>query len=157
MTTCARNIMQTDLITVGVEEPLLTVYRLFVREDISGAPVVDERGTPVGVISTRDLLRTAEQEHDEAQRKVHFYAGGSLSGDEWRADVEEFEDRLSRVTAADVMNPEVIAVAPDTSVPEVADCILKHEIHRVLVIDPEQDGSPLVGIISLFDLVHLLR
>ena len=64
MVRTARDVMQTYLISVNPETPLLEVHRLFVDEEINGAPVVDETGRLLGVISSVDLLRAVEEEHD---------------------------------------------------------------------------------------------
>jgi len=156
--TKAKDIMQTDVIAVYEDEPLLKVHRLFVDEDISGAPVLDEDDEVVGVISSRDLLGVMSQEHDAAQEDRHYYTGSSSLDDrEWLTDIEEFEDRLAKRAVSEAMTTEVISVAPDTTVPEIVKLLLRHRIHRVLVLDDEDDEGPLVGLISLFDLVTLLR
>ncbi len=52
----AKDIMQTQVVSVGSDDPLPSVYRLFADEEISGAPVVDESGTVVGVVSIRGRI-----------------------------------------------------------------------------------------------------
>ena len=56
----ARDVMQTHLVTVEPELPLVDVHRLFVEEEITGAPVVDDTGRLLGVISSTDLLRAVD-------------------------------------------------------------------------------------------------
>jgi CBS domain-containing protein len=156
--TVAEDIMQRRVVTVASDSPLLAVYRLFMEEDISGAPVVDETGEVVGVISTRDLLRTANETHDAAIDDLHYYESSHVfRTEEWLTDVEEFEDRLTHRNVAEVMTTGVISVRRDTPVSAIADLLLKHRIHRVLVLDDDDDEGPLVGLVSVFDLVSLLR
>jgi CBS domain-containing protein len=155
--TLARNIMESHVVTVTPETPLLSVHRLFAQEDISGAPVVDQLGEVVGVISWRDLMRAANEEHDQSTDELHYYSdNGSLEPPEWLSDIEAFEDRLSRRTVAEVMTNGVISVPIDASVKEMAALMVEHHIHRVLVLDEERDEGPLAGIVSVFDLVTLL-
>jgi CBS domain-containing protein len=156
--TVAEDIMERHVVTVAADAPLLVAYRLFVEEDISGAPVVDETGDVIGVLSTRDLLRTANETHDAAATDLHYYESGPVfPAEEWLTDVEEFEDRLTHRSVAQVMTTGVISVRRNTPVSEIADLLLKHRIHRVLVLDEEDDEGPLVGLVSVFDLVALLR
>jgi len=156
--TVASDIMQRQVITVAADSPLLAVYRLFVEEDISGAPVVNETGDVVGVISSRDLLRVANETHDDAVMDLHYYEGApSFTGEEWMTDIEEFEDRLTHRSVSQVMTTGAISVRRETPINEIADLFLKHRIHRVLVLDEENDGGPLVGLVSVFDMVGLLR
>lgn len=156
----AEEIMETRVVTVAADSPLLAVYRLFVEEDISGAPVLDDGGDVVGVISARDLLRIANETHDDAVMDLHYYEDGggsfSASAEEWMTDIEEFEDRLTQRSVSEVMTTGAISVPRDAPINEVAELMLKHRIHRVLVLDEENDEGPLVGLISVFDLVGLL-
>jgi CBS domain-containing protein len=154
----AADIMERRVVTVAADSPLLAVYRLFVAEDISGAPVVDETGDVVGVISARDLLRTANETHDDAAMDLHYYENAaSFDGEEWMTDIEEFEDRLTHRSVSQVMTTGAISVRRDAPINEIADLLLKHRIHRVLVVDDESDEGPLVGLVSVFDMVGLLR
>ncbi len=154
----AEDIMEKRVVTVAADSPLLAVYRLFVEEDISGAPVVDEAGDVVGVISARDLLRTANETHDDAAMDLHYYENAaSFKGEEWMTDIEEFEDRLTHRSVSQVMTTGAISVRRDAPINEIADLLLKHRIHRVLVLDEESDEGPLVGLVSVFDMVGLLR
>jgi CBS domain-containing protein len=154
----AQDIMEKRVVTVAADSPLLAVYRLFVQEDISGAPVVDETGEVVGVISARDLLRIANETHDDAVMDLHYYeASHSFAPEEWMTDIEEFEDRLTQRSVAQVMTTGAISVTRNTPINEIADLFLKHRIHRVLVLDQENDDGPLVGLVSVFDMVSLLR
>ncbi len=153
----AEDIMERHVVTVAADAPLLAVYRLFVEEDISGAPVINEVGDVVGVISVRDLLRTANETHDDAIMDLHYYESGtSFPSEEWMTDIEEFEDRLTRRSVAEVMTTGAISVSRDAPVHEIAQLLLKHRIHRVLVLDEENDEGPLVGLVSVFDMVGLL-
>jgi len=149
--------MEPRVVTVSADTPLLNVYRLLVAEDISGAPVVNDTGDVVGVVSTRDLLRTANETHDEAVVDLHYYEGVfSFQEDEWKTDIEDFEDRLSQRSVSEVMTTGVISVRPDAPVSDIAALMKKHRIHRVLVLDEDNDEQALVGLVSVFDLVELL-
>ena len=103
--------MQTGLMTVTPETPLADVQRMFVEEEIHGAPVVDDEGVVRGVVSSLDLLR----------------------------DSAELEGRGgSELTATDAMTRELVSVTSDTPVAEIAQKMRLQHIHRVLVIDDEQ-------------------
>ena len=154
MARTARDVMQSHLITVSPETPLLDVQRLFVEEEINGAPVVDDAGRLVGMVSTRDLLRAAEEEHDTAESDARYFRDElEFSGPDWGSVLEDFQGRLAERTVSDVMTPGGVTVGPDASIAEVASTLRRHRIHRVLVAEDDV----LVGIISSFDLVALLE
>ena len=153
----AKDVMQSRVVKVGVDDPLLSVHRLFVDEEISGAPVVNEQGDVVGVLTIRDLLRDQRDEEELAMGELEYYRDGVNlerlgSPDHQQEAVESLTSR----TASDVMTGNVIAVAPDAPIREIVELVLVNRIHRVLVLDSTEGGSSLVGIISLFDLVELL-
>jgi CBS domain-containing protein len=149
----ARDVMQTNVITVSPEAALADVQRIFVEEGIGGCPVVDEHGTVVGVISSTDILRAVEEDRDTAAAETRFYREDlEFSGPEW-SDLENFQDRLAEVQVRETMTPGTLSVDPDTPVAEVARLIRQHRVHRVLVVE----GDSLAGIISTFDLVGLLE
>ena len=154
MARTAREVMQTYLISVNPETPLLEVHRLFVDEEINGAPVVDETERLLGVISSVDLLRAVEEEHDAASAESSYLRDLlESSGPDWQEESDTFRNRLGERTVADAMTRGGITVAPDTAIPQVAATLRKHRIHRVFVVDGEQ----LCGVISTFDLVALLE
>jgi len=121
----ARDLMQRDILTVSPETPILDVHRLFLEEEIHGAPVLDEDQRVVGIITATDLLRIIRDEYDTS-----------------RVPVED-------LTAAQAMTRTVISVRPDMPASEVAQLLREQRIHRVLVIENQE----LLGVVSTFDLL----
>ena len=149
----AADVMQRHLITVSAETPLLDVQRLLVEEEITGAPVVDETGRLLGVVSTQDLLRAAEEEHDTAASEARYFRDDLVfSGPDWDRTSEDFQDRLAERTVAEVMTQGGVVVRPDASITDVARLMRSQRVHRVLVTEDDR----LVGLISTFHLVELL-
>jgi len=154
MAKTARDVMQTHVISVSPEEPLVNVHRLFVEEEITGAPVVDGDGRVLGVVSSVDLLRAVVEEEDSATSDPRYFRDFlEFSGPDWGAVPEDFQDRLAQLRAEDAMSPEPITVAPDAPISEVARTLRFHRIHRLLV---EEEGR-LAGIVTSFDLIGLLE
>jgi len=112
----------------------------------------------VGVVSTRDLIRTLQEDHAGLVGMPNYYRDTRSSVQpEWLADADEFEERLAHRLVSEIMTPEVVSVTPEEGISSVAKKILEHQIHRVLVIDDQLEGANLLGIISVFDLVTLLK
>lgn len=150
----ARDVMQSDVITIDAEASLLDAHRLFIEAEITGAPVVDDAGAVVGVISSADLLRAVEEERDTAVVDRNYFRDlTEFSGPDWGSSLEDFQDRLAGRRVAEVMTPEAVSVDADASVAEVARTLRSQRVHRVLV----EDDRKLVGLISAFDLVALLE
>ena len=110
--------MQTAVISVSPDDPLLVVQRLFFEEEIHGAPVVDRGGRVLGMISSTDVLRAVAEEHEAARDlPAYFRDFVELSGRDWALAPQDFEARLSECVASEFMTRGVICVAPDTPVP----------------------------------------
>ena len=154
MPTTAADLMTRDVVSVGPDTPLLEVYRLFVTEQIHGAPVMDEEERLVGVISSSDLLQAAEDERDTAIGSSDYLRDlVEFSSPDWGRGLTDFQDRLAQLTVADVMTAAVLTVQSDTPISEVARLLRQHGVHRAWV---EEKGR-LCGVISTFDLLPLVE
>lgn len=146
----ARDIMQTELVTVGTSTPLDEVERILGEHRIGGLPVTDEAGHLVGVVSMRDLIEHyAEEPGSHPHPGFYHHVRG-------RGDDDEDDEMTTfggsdgdGATAADIMTGEVYAVEADTSLRDVAQEMLRLRIHRILV---KEEGKH-VGLISAFDLL----
>ena len=151
----ARDVMQTSVLSVEPSAPLIEVARLFLEEEIHGAPVVDETEQLLGVVSVTDLLRAVGEEHESAgSSAVYFRDVLEFSGPDWTSAPQDFQDRLGQRTVGEVMQPGVVTVAAEATVPEIAKRMRAQRIHRVIVVDGE---GRMVGLITALDLVGLLE
>jgi CBS domain-containing protein len=117
--------MSTNLVTFHPEDTIDQVIDALTRRKISGAPVLDESGTLVGVISEVDCL--AEIIKGKYTNTVRF-----------PAKVKEH------------MSTNVIYLNPDMSLFDAAQKFLEHKIRRFPVL---KDGH-LVGQLSLSDVIR---
>jgi CBS domain-containing protein len=154
MARTAADVMERGVITLSPEASLLDAHRLFVEEGIHGAPVVDDEGKVVGVVTSTDLLRAVAEEHESA----------GVVSNEWLRDVlefqppawsgpEDFQDRLAGRRVDDVMTVGAWTVQEDTPVREVADLMRRERVHRVWVVKEKRP----TGVVSTFDLLSLVR
>lgn len=150
----AKDIMQSRVVTVSPDAPLHSTQRLFYEEGIHGAPVVDEQGRVVGMITSTDILRAAtEAEESSPSGPGYFRDDIDSSGGLLPLDPDDFQERLRDITVADFMTEGVVHVEPGTPIPEIARTIRENKIHRLLVVE----NGALRGIVSTFDLVTLLE
>jgi CBS domain-containing protein len=150
----AKDIMQSQVVTVSPDAPLHSTQRLFYEEGIHGAPVVDDQGRVVGMITSTDILRAAT-ETEETTPTGPDYFGDDLDYPSGLLPLatEDFQERLQDITVADFMTEGVVHVAPSTPISELARTIRENKIHRLLVVE----NGTLRGIVSTFDLVTLLE
>lgn len=138
--------MQTSVLSVDANTPLARVARLFLEEEIHGAPVVDETERLLGVVSITDLLRAVDEEHGSAgTTAVYFRDVLEFSGPDWTSAPQDFQDRLEQISVGDVMQRGAVTVAEDTTVPEIARLMRAQRIHRVIVV---RGDDRIVGLIT---------
>lgn len=148
----ARDIMKTDVVVVHYATPLSEVERVLSENRISGAPVVDEAGHVIGVVSMKDLIEKYTEDPDARPHRVQgFY---HVIGDEHFAeDFASFESPIeSEETAQDVMTAQVHSVTADAGLKDIAHKMVEHRIHRLLVVD----GGKHVGLISTLEILNAL-
>jgi CBS domain-containing protein len=150
----AGDLMTKSVVSVGPDTPLIEVYRLFVAEQIHGAPVVDDEERVIGVVTSSDLLRAIEEERDTAVASSEYLRDlVEFSGPDWGRGLADFQDRLGQLSVADVMTSVAVTVQRDTPISQVARTLREHGIHRAWV---EENGQ-LCGVISTFDLLPLVE
>lgn len=151
----AADIMQHEVLTVEPGTPIQQVAEFLIAEGISGAPVVDDEGSIIGVVSLTDIAiheAMPEREGPRESRATYF----RLAEESGLTDSEllnfRLDDLAGAATAADIMTAAVYEVQEDTPAEDVAGMMLTSEIHRVIVTRDEK----LVGIVSSMDLLQLL-
>jgi CBS domain-containing protein len=138
------DVMTKDVITIAPDTPVEVVAKLLYEKQISGLPVVDDKGRVVGILSEGDLM-------------AHTAAVGADKPRSWW--LRFFSDTGSRAedylkthgrTAADVMSRSPMTVGPDASLADVAHRLEKHRIKRLPVVD----NGKLVGLVSRANLLR---
>jgi len=151
MSMSARDVMQSEVVTVESSLPAAELEALLDRERISGAPVLDG-GRLVGVVSRADLVGAAAGAEGAADALLAYYedAGGASSSRGERARL--VGERAASLRVRDLMRTDLVTVAPAAPLREVAAKLTERRIHRVLVVE----GGRLVGIVSSLDVLRPL-
>ncbi len=118
----AKDIMTTQVITVKSDISIKDAINYLVRIEISGLVVVDDNIKVIGIVTEKDLI-------------VAYDMLGNIHG-----------------PINDFVNRDVISVTEDTSIKEIYDLFLQHNIKRVPVIS---DGNVL-GVISRRDVLKYI-
>lgn len=143
----AADLMQREVISVQVEMSIADLVELLYDHRISGAPVVDETGALVGVISATDVLLGDMVLGQAPVMETDYHTHVDIHPDNWEVmRIEPEDDRRVR----DLMSTGVITVQPDTPIEELARIMYTNRIHRLLVIE----GELLAGIVTTMDLLR---
>ena len=150
----AADIMQENVVFIGHSDSMREAMNLMMEHRVSGLPVLSGTDKCVGVVSARDILEFEQEQAEsdgEAEDDVEPYFDPLR--DRWETiRVVGHVDSLPDVPVEDVMTRDLVSVEPKTPIKQVAQVMLEHDVHRILVLD---DHQYLHGLISSFDFVRL--
>src|SRR5262245_45318937 len=139
---CAADLMSRDLVLIPEDMSLQDAARRLVRNQVSGAPVVDYRGVLVGVISSSDFLRNATHadEHTGCAMSPSVCA-------EWQVvEVDQLPDESVRRR----MTTDPVTADEQTPVAELARMMIEAHIHRIVIVDEERAPK---GVVTSTDIL----
>lgn len=147
----AADLMTSNPISVNAGDSVKEAVVMLTSRGFNAAPVIDEAGRPVGVLSSSDVvvhdreMPTKPGYHQETNAAANFQETG-LS----RLSDEEVD--WARVR--DIMTPAVFSVSPETPARRVIEDMVGLRVHHLFVVDA--DGI-LTGVISALDVLQYLR
>ena len=141
----AKDVMTRFVVSIAPETSVTEIARVLIERSVSAVPVVDDTGEIVGIVSEGDLMRRPETGTD--RRPSWWLKLLTLSENQTRDYVKSHGLR-----ADDVMTRDVVTVAEDTPINEIADLLESRRIKRVPVV---REGKP-VGIVSRANLISAL-
>src|SRR6516164_7912974 len=141
----AADVMVSNVMTVGVNASIGEVAAILLNNNISGAPVVGEKGELVGIVSEGDLIRRPEI----GTTKRHSW-WLELISNKWASATEYIKSHSRKV--ADVMTRDLITAKPDTPLGDIAGLLERNQIKRVPIVE----GGKLVGIVSRANILQAL-
>ena len=141
----AQDIMTLGVVSVQSNASVMRAVQLMLQNEISGLPVVDDKGSLVGIVTEGDFLRRGELGTQRKRpRWLEFLVGpGRLA--------EEYVHACGR-KVDEIMTPEPYTVSVDTPVDEIVRLMEKHRIKRLPVVE---NGKP-VGMVSRANLLAAL-
>lgn len=131
-----RDIMRTDLVLVKKTATYKEVAKTLYDHKISGAPVVDDEGKLVGMISEKDLFKVLYPYYKT------FYATPQAY-----ADLENRENKAQEIQdhpIEEYMSKEVVTISPEEPVMSAGATMLARHVHRL----PVMEGGKLIGMVS---------
>lgn len=116
------SIMHSIVIPVSMDDTVATVETLMKSKHVSSAPVYDGDGAILGIVTATDLVK--------------FHTTGKDA---------------RQIKAWEICTYRPVEVTPDTAMIDVAELMLEHKIHHVVVMENEL----MQGIVSSLDFVRL--
>ncbi|NOX20852.1 MAG: CBS domain-containing protein [Nitrospirae bacterium] len=140
--------MRTDVITVSPEMSVEELGRLFIEKNISGAPVIDEKGNLFGIVTENDLINKEKRFHIPTIIRI-FDAIIPLESD---TRVEEEIRKMAASTVEDICTRDVITISEDTTLNEIATIMAEKKIHLLPVVK----DNKVVGIVGKKEVIRAI-
>ena len=128
--TLVSDVMTSKVQTAGPSDELHDIWRMLEDRQCHHIPIV-ESGRPIGMVSTRDLIRVARK-HGAAKLSTGLYGSER---------------------ARDIMSTDLETVGVDESVEVAIERIGRGDIHALVVLGADEG---LAGIVTNHDLLHYL-
>jgi CBS domain-containing protein len=141
----AKDIMTKNVITVTPDTSLEKLAAILVKNEISGAPVVDDSGTLYGIVTENDLISQNKRLH--IPTVVSF-----LDAAIYLESSKKFEEQVKRLTATtvqEICNRKVTTISEDVSVVDIATIMAEKKVHLLPVVK----AGKVIGIVGKRDMV----
>ncbi len=151
----AADLMTSNPVSIRGVATVREAIVLLTDKGISAAPVIDEAGRPVGVLSRSDIVIHDRETVQYLAAPPEFYDRDELlmgSGERLPRGFQVEKPEATRVS--EIMTPVVFAVAPQSPVRRVVEDMVAWKVHRLFVVD---DDGVLIGVISAIDVLRALR
>lgn len=132
-------IMQTDVYALSPDQTVLQALRFLADRGISGAPVLDADGLPVGFLSDGDVMRYLSAAQPSSTSIWSFAFGED-------ADLERAMTELADLDVMRLAARDVLTVAEDDSIADAVVVLSDARIKKLPVVR-RTDGA-VVGIVS---------
>ncbi|HEY7156611.1 MAG TPA: CBS domain-containing protein [Gemmataceae bacterium] len=150
--------MSPNPVSIRRDASIREALELLTDYGFGAAPVIDEAGRPVGVVSRTDVLI------HEREYVHHASAPDGISSQRHCSDWDMFLEPFlpegfsievtDPTTVGEIMTPAVFTVSLETPTREVVRRMLELKVHHLFVIDAD---LALVGVISPLDVLRHLE
>lgn len=140
---CASDLMTQPPISLCSRATIPEALHLFLERGFHAAPVIDEAGKPIGVLSMADVMR-----HD-LDRGTH---ASHDDRDIPLPDGFELED-VDFTRVEDIMTPTIFTIPKEIHMPSIIRQMLDLDVHQLYVVDK---NGLLIGVITTKDIVRYL-
>jgi CBS domain-containing protein len=144
----AGELMTPNPLSIRESASVAEAIRFLTSKGFSAAPVIDDCGRPIGVVSRADIL-VFDRERVGPQGHSLYYGSPDLTVLD--REPARLPDQADESRVGDIMTPVVFSVRPQTPAVEVAEEMVRLRVHRMFVVD---DSGTLVGVVSALDMLR---
>ncbi len=125
------DIMTQELIAVGPTTSLAALQQLFLRHGIAGAPVIDEKGQPIGMVTSTDLIDPGRRSNKVGQPIYYRLWRGTVR----MVGISDEGEAPARGVVGDVMTPALVTIDRRATLREAVQLMAQSDIHHLVVTE----------------------
>jgi CBS domain-containing protein len=150
----AADLMTPNPVSIHQNATVKEAAAFLADRKISAAPVIDDAGRAVGVLSRADIVVQHRQEAQFVPESSDYYERTDLAAQSHERFPAGFQvENVDRTQVRDIMTPLVLAASLNDSACKVITQMVDEKVHRLFVLD---GGNVLVGVISALDILRRL-
>jgi CBS domain-containing protein len=150
----AADLMMPNPMSIRGDATVREAVAALTDHGFSAAPVIDDAGRPLGVVSRADILVHDREKGARPGAAVCYEQADLTLGSGERLGRGFHVEAMDATLVRDIMTPAVFSVGPETPADKVVEQMLALKVHRLYVV--EDDGT-LVGVISVLDILRHMR
>lgn len=152
--TTAAELMTPNPMSISQDATVKEAAAFLTDRGISAAPVIDDAGRPVGVVSRADIVLHLRQTAEYLPLVSGYYEKADLETLTGEPLPPGFQvEQTDRTQVRDIMTPAVFSVPEKAPAQQVVADMIDKKVHRLFVVD---SSGVLVGVISALDVLRRL-
>lgn len=141
----ASDVMHTEFKSVAPSTTVEALGRLFIDQNLTGAPVIDADGKLIGMVTEYDLISRSKRLHIPTVVRI-FDAFITLEGTK---SLDDEIRKMAATTVTDICSTEVVVIRENTPLDEIATIMAERNIHILPVVRDEK----VIGLVNRHDIV----
>jgi CBS domain-containing protein len=129
-----RELIKGNVVTVGVNTPLIQIIEVMEENHINHIPVLGEDDMIAGILSKHDIYRNLLRLSMNTTGKTYS------------------EKSMAAITAEEIMTLDVVELSPESTVKEAAEILMEGEFHACPIVE----NYKVIGIVTSKDIMTYL-
>ncbi len=150
-----KDAMNKNVITLSPNLTIKEAYETFVKNNISGAPVVDSQGKLLGILTIKDILKVIKNRMEDIGIFIYptpFDFMETLPIEIPEENRSTFES-IANIKVGEIMERKVHYINPNADIYEALELLIKKDVSRLPVVD---ENKRVVGIVTRSDLLKAI-
>ncbi len=149
-----RDLMTTQVLTVKPTDTIKRATIKFAVDNVTGAPVVDNRNHVIGMITENDILGLILKYQDKLDKAMnpHSLLSLPMDGESDDEELAEANRAISEMKVEDLMVRSVLTTSPDEKIVQALKKMMQLNVNRIPVLEK----GVLVGILSRSDIIFYI-